>query len=243
MTVWTNGDRIKEYTSSTGTGDFVTTGAVTGFATLSSVLTANGDSAFYCAFNSTQWETGTLERVNSTTYQRVSLAASSSGGTVNFTTAPTLMLTIPARYFTPMWAPVLGQYRITDQTGVSNSTWTKVQFNSGIGSFASEGWDGTNYRFLPTFRGYWHFDWGVVCAGTSLSYGLSALYKNGSAIAYGSTIKPTNTSEPTVGSKIVYLNGTSDYVEVFGYVTASSGNKFSSGEANTFLTAHMVGWG
>jgi hypothetical protein len=37
------------------------------------------------------------------------------------------------------------------------------------------------------------------------------------------------------------MNGTTDYVELFGYTSASSGNKFTAGAENTYLSGSYIG--
>ena len=45
------------------------------------------------------------------------------------------------------------------------------------------------------------------------------------------------------GSDLLYMNGTTDYLEVFGFLTASSGNIFQSDTTtgfNTFFSAFLA---
>ena len=51
------GDRIKQYTTSTGTGDISFTGTATGFAAFSSVLNS-GDLTYYTITENDKWEVG-----------------------------------------------------------------------------------------------------------------------------------------------------------------------------------------
>lgn len=79
-------------------------------------------------------------------------------------------------------------------------------------------YDNTNYRFLPAIAGYYYMNAVVTfSAAPDTSYGSALLYKNGVGIVQGS--KSNNNA--TVGvtctvSGLVYLNGSTDYVEVFG---------------------------
>ena len=50
-------DRIKQFTTTSGTGDVSFTGTPTGFATFGSVLT-NGDTTYYCIEENDKWEVG-----------------------------------------------------------------------------------------------------------------------------------------------------------------------------------------
>ena len=49
------GDRVRETTATTGTGNITLGGAVAGFTSFSSVL-SNSDTTFYAMIGSNQWE-------------------------------------------------------------------------------------------------------------------------------------------------------------------------------------------
>lgn len=88
-------DRIKETSTTTGTGPFVLTGAVAGFKTFSSRL-AVGDTTWYCAVGGTDWEVGVATLSGIATLARSKVLASSGGDAlVDFATAPTVFLTAP----------------------------------------------------------------------------------------------------------------------------------------------------
>lgn len=81
-----SGARVRETTSSTGTGNIITSGAVDAtHRTLASVLTTNGDTCRYLLVHmegGNQWETGVLTRVSATEYSR-SFEESSTGSILN----------------------------------------------------------------------------------------------------------------------------------------------------------------
>lgn len=234
------GDRAKETTSTTGTGSFTTTGAVSEFVALSSVMTADGDTSWYAAQSGGEWEVGLCTRSSSTSYARTTiLASSNSGSAVNFTTAPIIFLTIPSSALVPLGGPAFCAYRGTDQTGVTSSTYTKVQL-------ASEEFDtnacfdsSTNYRFTPNIPGYYRFEWAVDVRGATLTEGFSRLYKNGSAFANGVWGYPASNVFSSVGARTLYMNGSSDYVELYGYGTGTS-VKFAGSSVGTYLSGSLV---
>jgi hypothetical protein len=51
-----------------------------------------------------------------------------------------------------------------------------------------------------------------------------------------------NSSANAIGvvSAVVYLNGSTDYVELYGAITASSGPVISYGSTNTYLSGCLV---
>ena len=103
------------------------------------------------------------------------------------------------------------------------NTWTKVQMNS-------EDWDTagcydptTNYRFTPNVAGYYLISISVKNQNASTSYRIdAAIYKNG--LAYVFFAGPSNSTSygNSNGSDLVYLNGTTDYVECYALVDPAS---------------------
>jgi hypothetical protein len=176
--------------------------------------------------------------VSATELARTTLLASSSGSTINFSTAPVVFSTVPAAQFVP---PVFGAYRSTEQTGVANNTYVKVALNAeefdSAGCFDST----TNHRHTPTLAGYYRYEWAIDCRGTSLTVGYSELRKNGASQKGGSWGAASASASVSTGSGLIYMNGTTDYVELWGYTTASSGNRFSEGAALTYLSGSYVG--
>ena len=78
-------DRVKETTTTTGTGSYVLAGAVTGFQSFTNALD-NGDTTHYAVENGTDWETGLGTWTESTaTLARTTIYESSnSGNAVNW---------------------------------------------------------------------------------------------------------------------------------------------------------------
>jgi len=89
-------NRVKETTSTTGTGSFTTTGAVAGFQTFNTAYGTN-KRFNYWAVNDTdsEWETGIGYLSAATTLVRETVLDNSSDGAtaINFTTAPSLFCT------------------------------------------------------------------------------------------------------------------------------------------------------
>lgn len=113
---------------------------------------------------------------------------------------------------------------VTGTTTITSGVFTKMVFNS-------ENWDTancfdstTNYRFTPNVAGYYLIT-GSLDAGTSTNQtrAIPVIYRNGSAYRAGVNIGTANgnTFNGNVSAQ-VYLNGTTDYVELFAYVLAST---------------------
>lgn len=92
-------DRVKDTTTTTGTGALTTAGAVTGFRSVASVLTV-GQSRHFAVVSAsgTEWEVGRYTYSAANTLTRTEIFASSNGGAaVNFSAGPkTILLTFSA---------------------------------------------------------------------------------------------------------------------------------------------------
>lgn len=101
-------DRVKETSTTTGTGDFTLDGvSAGGFRTLASVLAIN-DTCYYCIQNtvSSEWEIGIGTFTATTTLQRTTVLASSNGGSlVSFSSGTKqVFITDPSAFLQPMTA-------------------------------------------------------------------------------------------------------------------------------------------
>jgi hypothetical protein len=132
--------------------------------------------------------------------------------------------------------PAFSANRVTTQS-FSNSTFTKVQYDVKRFDTNSNYDNSTNYRFTPTVAGYYQINGNVSFVGASVGYVQVAIYKNGSQHVSGSGI-PNNTQigGMATASSVIYLNGTTDYVEFYawqnsggalGLQTAAGNNTFS----------------
>ena len=117
--------------------------------------------------------------------------------------------------------PAFSAYNSGTQT-ISTGVWTKVIFNTEEFDTANAFDKDTNYRFQPQVAGYYQLTHEQdVYAGGSTIAGVTAFYKNGTAIKRGSGINPVNTEFYFTNSALVYLNGTTDYIEVYINITSS----------------------
>lgn len=78
-------DRVKELTSTTGTGTYTLAGASPGFQTFASIA-SDGDTCYYAAASATEWEVGlgTIGSSGSTVARTTILSSSNSGSAVNW---------------------------------------------------------------------------------------------------------------------------------------------------------------
>lgn len=147
-------------------------------------------------------------------------------------------------YFDTLYKPngsVVSVYRNTPDQSVTSATFVKVQLNAELHDTDSTFDSTTNYRWTPTVAGYYNISFLVgVNASSGLTAVLCGIYKNGSAIAYGTyTSGVSGISGASGGNKLIYMNGTTDYIELFGYGNGTS-VVFQSGQTGTYLTAYLA---
>lgn len=135
--------------------------------------------------------------------------------------------------------PAFSAYLGSTQT-ISTSVWTKAQFNTEFFDTNSN-YDTTNYRFTPTVAGYYAVNYCLaftVGAATGLYAGI---YKNGSRIRYVTAYGGTNALDDwtNFGSSLLYMNGTTDYIECWG-LQVSGSPAFAGGTETSWFEASLV---
>ena len=135
--------------------------------------------------------------------------------------------TLPAATGTVMVSgnmPAFSAYASANQTGLTSATYVKAAFNTKVFDTNSNYDNTTNYRFTPTVAGYYQVN-GVVDMYPSVAGSRSAIriYKNGSNYKSGNDIQiATQVEMGVVVSAVCYCNGTTDYLELYGLMTATS---------------------
>ena len=215
-------DRCKETTSTLGTGTLTLTGPAAGCVTVASGLTANGDTSWFCAENGTEFEIFLGTRVDATHLARTTVISSSNAGTlVNFTAPPVVFSTVPAAKLSTV-GPSCRASLTASQT-VTSSTWTKVNLN--VATFDTGAiFNPANGRITPNVAGYYRVDALVAAnSATNTMTDLSVnIYKNGAKYSDGNYLPGTATTfRRGVASDLVYMNGTTDYLELWAYVSGT----------------------
>jgi len=119
--------------------------------------------------------------------------------------------------------PAFSAYRSTTQN-VTNATWTKVALNAEYFDTANCFDSTTNYRFTPNVEGYYQINGSIYPVSTnSAGYIWIILRKNGSDFVYGSSAGSASTADGvSIISTLMYLNGSTDYIEMWCYLTGTS---------------------
>jgi hypothetical protein len=136
--------------------------------------------------------------------------------------------------------PAFSVYRSGNQS-IANNTFVKVQFNAEEFDTNNNFDSTTNYRFTPTVAGYYQINAAVSLGGTTFTLGLCSIFKNGSEYKRGNQIPVVNaTPVHVVVSSIIYFNGSTDYVEIYGYSVATSGNIVTGTAAESYFNGCLV---
>lgn len=123
--------------------------------------------------------------------------------------------------------PAFSAYKTSNQSFSSN-TWTKVTLPFEDYDTNNNFDSTTNYRFTPTVAGYYQINCnGYFTSGGSDNY--LQLYKNGTSFGYYININASINNITLAFSNLFYMNGSSDYLELFVYSNAASPVVSSSG--------------
>jgi hypothetical protein len=133
-------------------------------------------------------------------------------------------------------------YLGTANQSAPTGTQTKVAFNAEEFDPNSNFDSTTNRRFTPTVAGYYQINWAVnINASSTLTTATSSLYKNGTSYKQGAAyVGPAISTFASAGSAVVYMNGSTDYLEIFGYTVGTS-PVFTFGANATYMTGCLLG--
>ena len=180
--------------------------------------------------------------ITATTTSGLTQSADNSGvlqlasGSGNLVTVPSVTGTAMVSGNMPAFSAII----TSGSQSISPNTYTKVQLGTELFDTNSNFDSTTNYRFTPTIAGYYQIN---ACVGISWNSatttgGLGLLYKNGSAF-YNSSFR-NDSSNPMYGScnisTLVYMNGTTDYLELFGYAVGGTSPVFAGTSGQNYQT-------
>jgi hypothetical protein len=138
--------------------------------------------------------------------------------------------------------PAFQVTRTGGNQSLTTGGWNKIAFNSVISDTNSWYDATTNYRYTPQIAGYYQFNLIVFCqASSGLSVGVVAIGKNGlnGLGLYGTYTKtPTPTAGAFVSCGLLYMNGSTDYVDTLIFCDGAS--PFIGGPSSELQTAGNV---
>jgi hypothetical protein len=151
-------------------------------------------------------------------------------GTV-LTTASTTVL--------PKGVPVFKVHKVNATQSVTVNTWSKITWDTA--SYEENcSFDFTNNRIILPVAGYYLITTGIAMYAAGVNQLALQIYKNGSLVT---TICNRYLAEGgnATGSDIVYFNGTSDYLEIYGYIGGSSAGVFYPSIYNSYFSGAFLG--
>lgn len=135
--------------------------------------------------------------------------------------------------------PAFSAYGSAAQT-VATATFTKIAYNTEEFDTNSNYDNATNYRFTPTVAGYYQISANIFAPSTALGLLGITIYKNGTRHRDGSFFAFSSVSPEACVSALVYLNGSTDYVEIYGYQTSGGNLSMGSNSVFNFFTGALV---
>ena len=175
----------------------------------------------------------------------IAIAGDTTGNLAFQTSAGTYTQTMPNVTGTVMVSgnmPAFSAYLATTQTPTVNVI-TKITLNTKEFDTASAFDSTTNYRFTPLVAGYYQINTQVsgTASTTSPTSIWTYIYKNG-AIYRSTNINTTATiTGGTTFSVVLYLNGSTDYIELYGQLRNSTGGFFDGAGSGYGIQTAMSG--
>ena len=170
-------------------------------------------------------------------------------------------LTLSANGVTALTANTAGYLNFAKQPTIGGVEWptfsaysnTAQTFVNGVEqkvTFAVENWDTNNNfassRFTPTVAGYYQLNYNIGGTFSSSLNGIYVvLYKNGNVYSYHDVMSTSGAFIAgnglfAQGSNIVYMNGSTDYVEVYGYWAGSGTFTMNTNSYATYFNGSLI---
>jgi hypothetical protein len=140
-----------------------------------------------------------------------------------------------------MDGPAFSAYRFGAYQSFTQNTFTKVSIQQELFDTNNCYDSTTNYRFTPNVAGYYQVLGAVaVQNGSTYSRAIASIYKNGSEYTRSDVNQSSITFIAVQVSSLIYMNGTTDYLELYGYSNASAPNFDYGPPIACFFSASMV---
>ena len=131
--------------------------------------------------------------------------------------------------------PAFSAYLSTNQS-ISSATWTKIIFQTEEFDTNSN-YNTADGRFTPTVAGYYQVS-GASDMGAQASQAI-AVYKNGVDFKRGDASSGAGYQTMTNLSALVYCNGSTDYLEIYGFQGSGTQN-ILNGSSLTYFQAFLA---
>ena len=117
---------------------------------------------------------------------------------------------------------------------IANNTFTKLNFNTEVFDTNSN-YDTATYRFTPNIAGYYQISvtFAIDNSGTNFVQ-TAAIFKNGVSSTRMWGAGSTGQYAGSTATGVVYLNGSTDYVEAYGFQNTGGSRTVLGGENSSF---------
>lgn len=138
--------------------------------------------------------------------------------------------------------PAFSVYRNAAQT-VPHNAYTRVNFEIEEFDTANCYDNSTNFRFTPNVAGYYQISLhlSMTLTGTNASTFIAAIGKNGGIIAqnYSTYINVNNTYSAHT-TKLVYMNGTTDYIDGQAYHNQGADRSLQTNQTFCYMSGFLA---
>jgi len=133
---------------------------------------------------------------------------------------------------------------ISTRQTIANNTITKVQCNTEIFDTNGNYDNSSNYRFTPTTAGKYFVYANIgMGSGDNSAFGVGSIYiyKNGSSYFEGRIDNSSNSPNQMFKqiNATISMNGSADFIEIFGKIASSSGTPYFEGNNNYNLGSNF----
>ena len=161
-----------------------------------------------------------------------------TGGTTGLTITSGGVVTQPTK-------PMFRVKQSSDQS-IANASEITVEFNdkTSTGMFDIGGYFNTsNYRYIPLVAGYYWFVATVTMRSAAPDYVIINIRKNDvdEFRNVGMESNAANAHVPVHTSGLIYMNGSSDYVDVSCQHNKGSASNTNSGKEFSYFTGYLIG--
>ncbi|MBN2323800.1 MAG: hypothetical protein JXQ30_08695 [Spirochaetes bacterium] len=131
-------------------------------------------------------------------------------------------------------------YRTANQS-IPSATPTRIQLNNEDWDINSEFDSTTNYRFTAKQAGYYQVNADIVLSPfAALCHGIIYIYKNGESVAEVINVHHSGYYLGLTISDVVYLDGNSDYIELYAYQDCGSSQNVLGAKRYCFMSIHRL---
>jgi hypothetical protein len=133
--------------------------------------------------------------------------------------------------------PAFSAYQSVTQS-IPATTFTKINLQSEEFDTANAFDSTTNYRFQPLVAGYYQVTGSIGDGGVAGSFSFVLIYKNGSQFKSTYAHRANASSLTSLVDALIYLNGSTDYLELFTY--QSNAVSLSASPVVTYFQGYLA---